>query len=55
MGFIFDNIGYTGLFENAVQNGLGQTPGYANVGLVGTGCAVVGCKTSNDERCDENQ
>ena len=55
MGFIFDIIEHGTLFENAVQNGLGQTPGYANVGLVGTGCAVVGCKTSNDERCDENQ
>jgi hypothetical protein len=32
MGVIFDNIGYTGLLENTVQNGLGQTPGYANVG-----------------------
>lgn len=39
---IFDIIEYTRLFENAVQNGLGQTPSYANVGLVGTGCAVVG-------------
>lgn len=39
---IFDIIEYTILFENAVQNGLGQTPDYANVGLVGTGCAVVG-------------
>ena len=33
MGFIFDIIEHGPLFENAVQNGLGQTPGYANVGL----------------------
>jgi hypothetical protein len=26
MGFIFDNIGYTGLLENTVQNGLGKAP-----------------------------
>ena len=32
MGFIFDIIGYTGLFENTVQKVSGYTPRYNGVG-----------------------
>ena len=42
MGFIFDINEHGTLFENAVQNGLGQTPGYYGVGSGGTDRGVVG-------------
>ena len=42
VGSIFDINEYGGSFKDAIQKVFGHTPGYANVGLVGTGCAVVG-------------
>jgi hypothetical protein len=42
MGFIFDIIDYTGLFENAVQKVSGNTPGYYGVGSGWTDRGVVG-------------
>ena len=50
MGFIFDNIGYTGLFENAVQKVSGYTPGHYTVGSGWTNRGVVGCNTSKKNR-----
>jgi hypothetical protein len=45
MGFIFDIIDYTGLFENAVQNGLGKDGVERGWGYGG----VVGSNTGNDD------